>query len=153
MIRVIGALSLGGRRRAPGLARSLVVRLRLRLRLRCLAGTHEWAFHRRGARPKRVAVDGAVHTTSPTLAARLAAGGLGIARLVEWVIREELWRGELVEVMKDWSCDDPAEGGIPVYVVYAQTASATPPLKSRVFVELVKDVMAREVLAPLGRRR
>ena len=117
MIRVIGALSLGGRRRAPGLARSLVVRLRLRLRLRCLAGTHEWAFHRRGARPKRVAVDGAVHTTSPTLAARLAAGGL------------------------------------PVYVVYAQTASATPPLKSRVFVELVKDVMAREVLAPLGRRR
>lgn len=118
-----------------------------------LAGTHEWAFHRRGSRPKRVAVDGVVHTTSPTLAARLTAGGLGIARLVEWVIREELWRGELVEVMKDWSCDDPADGGIPVYVVYAQTASATPPLKSRLFVELVKDVMAREVLAPLGRRR
>jgi len=118
-----------------------------------IAGTAEWSFHRRGARPKRVAIDSVVHTTSPTLVARLAAGGLGIARLVEWVIREELWRGELVEVMKDWSCDDPADGGIPVYVVYAQTAAATPPLKSRLFVELVKEVMAREVLAPIGRVR
>lgn len=118
-----------------------------------IAGTAEWVFHRRGARPRRVAIDGVVHTTSPTLVARLAAGGLGIARLVEWVIREELWRGELVEIMKDWSCDNPADGGIPVYVVYAQTASATPPLKSRVFVELVKEVMAREVLAPIGRAR
>ncbi|MEO8703243.1 MAG: LysR family transcriptional regulator [Kofleriaceae bacterium] len=115
-----------------------------------MAGTHEWAFHRRGARPKRIAIDGVVHTTSPTLAAQLACSGLGIARIVEWVIRDELWRGELVEVMPGWSCDDPSDGGIPVYVVYAQGASATPPLKSRVFVELVKEVMAREVLAPIA---
>ena len=114
-----------------------------------VAGTMEWSFHHRGVRPKRIAIDGIVHTTSPTLAAQLAVAGLGIARLVEWVMREELRRGDLVEVMPDWACDDPAEGGVPVWVVFAQTASAAPPLKSRVFVDMVKDVMAREVLAPI----
>lgn len=113
-----------------------------------LPGTHEWTFHRRGARPRRIAVDGVVHTTSPTLAAQLACADLGLVRIVDWVIRDELRRGELVEVMPEWSCDDPSIGGVPVYVVYAQTASAEPPLKSRVFVDMVKAIMAREVLAP-----
>jgi len=36
--------------------------------------------------------------------------------------------------------------------VYAQTASAAPPLKSRVFVELVREIIAREALE-LPRRR
>lgn len=109
----------------------------------------EWSFHRRGARPKRISVDGIIHTTSPTLAQQLAVSGLGIARLIEWVIREDLRRGDLVEVMTDYTCDDPHDGGVPVWVVYAQTGSATPPLKSRVFVDMVKEVMAREVLAPI----
>jgi DNA-binding transcriptional LysR family regulator len=120
-----------------------------------VAGAIEWSFHRRGTRPKRISVDGVVHTTSPTLAQQLAVSGLGVARLIEWVIREDLRRGDLVEVMSDYTCDDPADGGVPVWVVYAQTASASPPLKSRVFVDMVKDVMAREVLAPIipARRR
>lgn len=112
-----------------------------------LGGTHEWTFHRRGARPRRVAIDGVVHTTSPALAVQLAAAGLGLLRIVEWVIRPELRRGELVPVMTDWTCDDPIDGGMPVYVVYAQTAGTAPPLKSRVFVEMVKDLVAREGLA------
>jgi len=117
-----------------------------------VAGSQEWPFHRRGARPRHVVVDGIVHTTSPTLAGQLATSGLGIARCIEWVVREELRRGELVEVMPGWSCDHPSDGGIPVYVVYAQTASAAPPLKSRVFVELVREIIAREALE-LPRRR
>lgn len=108
------------------------------------AGNHEWTFHRRGGRPRRVAIDAAIHTTSPTLATQLATSGVGITRVVSWVIRDELHRGHLVEVMPEWSCDAPSHGGVPVYVVYAQTASATPPLKSRVFVDFVKSVMARE---------
>jgi DNA-binding transcriptional LysR family regulator len=115
--------------------------------LGALPGVHEWSFHKRGSRPKRLAVDGVVHTNSPTLAAQLASSGHGLLRIVEWIIRRELDRGDLVEVMPDWSCDDPAEGGMPVYVVYAQTAGVAPPLKSRVFVELVKEIVAREGLA------
>lgn len=111
-----------------------------------LAGPQEWPFHRRGARPRRIQIDGVVHTTSPALATQLAVSGLGLLRMVEWIIRPELRRGDLVPVMTDWSCDDPSIGGVPVYVVYAQTASATPPLKSRLFVDLVKQLVAQEGL-------
>ena len=118
--------------------------------LGALPGVHEWSFHRRGSRPKRIAVESAVHTNSPMLATQLAVSGLGLLRVVEWVIRGELQRGELVEVMRDWSCNEPGDGGMPVHVVYSQTAGVAPPLKSRVFVELVKDLVARE---GLGRPR
>lgn len=114
-------------------------------------GVHEWSFHKRGARPKRIAVEGAVHTNSATLAAQLAMSGLGLLRVVEWMIRRELERGDLVLVMPEWSCDDPRDGGMPVYVVYAQTAGVAPPLKSRAFVDLVKDLVAREGLAARAR--
>ncbi|HEU0036013.1 MAG TPA: LysR family transcriptional regulator [Kofleriaceae bacterium] len=111
-----------------------------------VAGPVEWALYRaRGRRRvERVEIDGIVHTTSPTLAAQLAQSGAGIMRAIEWVIREPLRRGELVEIMRDWTFDDPIDGGVPVWAVYAQTAGVAPPLKSRVFVELVKEIIARE---------
>jgi DNA-binding transcriptional LysR family regulator len=114
--------------------------------LGALGGTQEWSFFRRGV-TRRLDIDGVAHTTSPLLAAQLAASGIGLLRVVDWVIRGELARGDLVPVLPSWSCDDPATGGVPVHVVYAQTASATPPLKSRVFVDLIKDVVVREGLA------
>jgi hypothetical protein len=67
------------------------------------------------------------------------------------VIRDPLARGELVEVLRDWSCYRLGDGGLPLYVVYAQTASADPPLKSRVFVQLLKQILASEGL-PRTRR-
>jgi DNA-binding transcriptional LysR family regulator len=118
-----------------------------------MTGPVEWSFHKKGVRPRTVPIRGHVHTSSPTLTAQLAIAGQGIARIIEWVIRDELRRGDLVEVMTDWSCDDPAEGGVPVWVIYAQTASASPPLKSRVFVELLKEIIGREVLTGPPRRR
>lgn len=105
--------------------------------------TVEWTFHKRDE-VVRVQVDGVVQTTSPSLAAQLAVSGLGLLRTTEWVIRDELARGALVEVMADWRCDPPG-GGIPVWVVYAQGADTTPPLKSRVFVEMVQQAMRHEV--------
>jgi len=111
------------------------------------SGPQEWSFHRRGARPRRVTVESAVHTTSPTLATQLARSGLGLLRMLDWVIRDELRSGDLLEVMTDWSCDDPSVGGVPVHVVYAQTASAVPPLKSRVFVDMLKEIVTREALS------
>ncbi|HRE90691.1 MAG TPA: hypothetical protein PK095_16315, partial [Myxococcota bacterium] len=69
-------------------------------------------------------------------------------------IRDELARGDLVEVMSDWRCDAPSERpeevGVPVWVIYSQGADTSPPLKSRVFVEMVQQAMRQEVL---GRRR
>lgn len=116
-----------------------------------VGGPQEWAFYRkdRPGTSTRVAIEGGLHTTSPTLAAQVAVAGVGIMRSTEWVIRDELRRGDLVEIMPSWSCDDATHGGVPVFVMYAQSAGIDPPLKSRVFVELVKRVMANEVLSPL----
>lgn len=112
-----------------------------------LAAAHEWTFHRRGAKPRRIAIEGVVHTTSPTLATQLARNGLGLLRIIDWIIRDELRRGELVEVMPDWSCDDPAVGGVPVYAVFAQTAGTPLPLKTRVFIDAVKGFIDTDVFA------
>ncbi len=72
--------------------------------------------------------------------------GLGALRTIEWVVRSELERGTLVELLPAWSCDHPRYGGVPVSVLYAQSAGVEPPLKSRVFVSLVREIMEREVL-------
>lgn len=116
-----------------------------------LAGEVEWPFYRK-RKVERVAVGGVVHTTSPSLGARLACDGLGLMRVVEWVVEEELADGRLVEVMTDWSCNAPDDGGVPIWVLYAQTAGTEPPLKSRVFVEMMKAVVTREVAPRAGKR-
>jgi DNA-binding transcriptional LysR family regulator len=115
-----------------------------------MPGPVEWAFcHRRVRhRSERVEVEGVVHTTSAQLGAQLAAADIGILRVNEWTIREPLARGELVEIMPAWSCTRLVDGGLPVYVVYAQTASVEPPLKSRVFVQLAREIIATGVLGP-----
>lgn len=107
-------------------------------------GPTDWTFYR-GARKERVGVEGVVETSSPTLAAQLAVAGLGLARTTEWMVRGELRDGALVEVMRPWSCDRPQNGGVPIYVMYAQAGTTAPPRKSRVFVEMMKEVMAAEV--------
>ena len=109
----------------------------------------EWTFYKKGE-VARVQVDGIAQTTSPSLAVQLAVAGLGLMRAPEWVMRDELARGELVEVMSDWRSNDPKDGGIPVWVVYAQGADTSPPLKSRVFVEMIQRAVQHEVI---GKRR
>lgn len=80
-----------------------------------------------------------IQSSSPTLAVQLAAAGVGLVRTAEWLVREELARGTLVPVLPSWSV-----GAAPLYVMYAEAGSATPPRKSRVFVEMVKAIMESE---------
>ena len=140
-------------------ARPLALRDHACITIAQVVGPVAWSFYHRRARTRseRLEVEGVVHTTSPMLAAQLACAGQGILRVNEWVIRDQLARGELVEILRDWLCYRLGDGGLPVYVVYAQTASAEPPLKSRVFVQLVKQILAAEVTsrpaAPRGYAR
>jgi DNA-binding transcriptional LysR family regulator len=145
-VRLVASKKYLDKRGAP--ARPLALRDHACLTIAQVPGPVEWGFYHRKDRNRseRVEIEGEIHTTSPMLAMQAAIAGLGILRVNEWVIREPLLAGELVEVMADWSCYRLADGGLPMYVVYAQTASAEPPLKSRVFVELVKQVLAAEVL-------
>jgi DNA-binding transcriptional LysR family regulator len=109
-----------------------------------VAGPVEWTFHRRQERVT-INVDGEVHTTSPTLGAQLAKSGLGLLRTIEWVVRDELERGDLVPVMPTWTAMHPLHGGVPVFALFG--SSAPPPLKARVFVDLIRDIMRDEVVA------
>ena len=127
-------------------ARPLALRDHACITIAQVPGPVEWGFYHRRARTRseRLEVEGVVHTTSPLLATQLACAGQGILRVNEWLIQELLARGELVEILRDWSCYRLAAGGLPVYVMYAQSASAEPPLKSRVFVALLKEILAAE---------
>lgn len=107
-----------------------------------IIGSADWTFMR-GRKRVRITVPSMVQSSSPTLGVQLAAGGVGIVRTAEWLVRDELQRGALVPVLSSWSC-----GFVPLYVMYAQAGSATPPRKSRVFVEMVKEIMASEFAGP-----
>lgn len=113
------------------------------------SGPLAWTFFR-GKQRVVVSVHGSVQTGSPLLAAQLARAGLGVMRTTEWLIRDELRRGDLVPVLPGWSSHHPQHGGVPVFALYGTTTA--PPLKSRVFVELVRSIMATEVLPPRERR-
>lgn len=103
-----------------------------------VVGSAEWMFTR-GAKRVTVTVPTMIQSSSPTLAVQLAESGLGLVRTAEWLVRQELERGSLVPVLSQWNC-----GAAPLYVMYAQAGSATPPRKSRVFVDMVKEIMATE---------
>lgn len=111
--------------------------------LGAMPGPVEWMFFG-PERVDTVHVEGWLHTTSPPLAFNAAKEGLGIVRVAEWLARSALRDGSMVEVIPDWRCDDPAEGGPGLYAVFTQTAGINVPLKSRVFVDFVVEVMKSE---------
>lgn len=99
-----------------------------------------------GGPPTRVSVEGRVRSASPGFAAALAVGGQGILRTTEWVVRDALRTGELVEVLPGWSCLPPDHAGVPVWVIHASPPGVEVPLKSRLFVSVVEQVLVDEVL-------
>ncbi|MFZ5722215.1 MAG: LysR family transcriptional regulator [Pseudomonadota bacterium] len=106
------------------------------------AGPVDWTFYG-PERVETIHIEGWLHTTSPLLAFSAACEGLGLARISEWVARDALRDGGLAEVIPEWACDDPIEGGPGLYAVYTQTTGVSVPLKSRAFVEWVVEVMRR----------
>jgi DNA-binding transcriptional LysR family regulator len=101
-------------------------------------GSADWQFTR-GQKRVTVTVPTMIQSSSPTLAVQLAEAGVGLVRTAEWLVRGELERGTLVPILEGWSV-----GAAPLYVIYAQAGSATPPRKSRVFVDMVKEIMQSE---------
>lgn len=106
-----------------------------------LAGPVSWRFWRADETAVHT-VQGWLHCTSPPLALTAARQGQGITRVATWVAESALRRGELVRILPEWSCDDPEHGGPGLYVVYTQGSGAVIPLKSRVFVDFVRESLA-----------
>ena len=99
------------------------------------ARAYRWEFTENG-REISVAVPARVLTTDPVLIARLARGGVGLAMLYEHQAREDMKRGELVEVLHDFSTPFPG-----FYLYYPKRRHASPAL--RAFVEHLRGERTR----------
>jgi DNA-binding transcriptional LysR family regulator len=69
-----------------------------------------------------------------------AVAGHGIAQLPDFMVREELKRGDLVPLLTEWSADT-----IPLYIVYPPNRHLSN--KVRVFVDWLVRLLA-DVPAP-----
>jgi DNA-binding transcriptional LysR family regulator len=99
----------------------------------CLAltGATHWSFANRG-RTVRQRVGGRFTASSIEAIHQACLGGLGVALLSDWDVKERVEAGELVELPL---CDAQAEG-LGIWAVYP-TARLVPP-KVRVFVEALE---------------
>jgi DNA-binding transcriptional LysR family regulator len=91
------------------------------------APPYRWEFTEKN-RELTVAVQSRVLTTDPLLIGRLARAGVGLAMLYEHQARDDIARGDLVEVLKEYSTPFP---GFHLY--YPKRRHASPAL--RAFVE------------------
>ena len=82
--------------------------------------------------PQTVRVDGPVQVNDIGALITAAVAGLGILRLPRPLVVEEMARGELVPVLKEWKLPP----GLPIYAVYP--ARDFLPLKTSAFVALLQ---------------
>ena len=99
----------------------------------CLAypqfeGATRWDFERAGEHVE-VPVRGRLRTNSSELLLRSARQGLGLLRVRDYTVREDLRRGSLREVLRDWSPDTRAG----IYLLYLPNRRLPP--KARVFID------------------
>ncbi|HEY1059605.1 MAG TPA: LysR family transcriptional regulator [Limnobacter sp.] len=105
----------------------------------------EWEFWpKAGGVSQKHKVDSWLTCSSPMMVVNAIASGLGVGRSAPWMVKQALGNGEVVEILSDWHCDDPQQGGLPMYIVFPPGPSAQVPLKSRVVAEFLENVLLRE---------
>lgn len=94
-----------------------------------------WAFTRGGER-EDVVVNGwlVCSNTHRDVAVRMALGGQGVIRLLDWTERAEIDSGALVPVLSDWHCPDAP----PIVLSYRPSARKI--ARVRLFIEFVQEL-------------
>ena len=82
--------------------------------------------------------------SSPLMVLHATQMGLGVGRSAEWMCRSLVEEGKLIEILKDWVCDPPGSGGMPVYLVYPPGPAGQVPLKTRVMTAFLKRFILKE---------
>lgn len=106
----------------------------------------EWGFWPKvgqGAAYK-IRINSWLTCSSPIMVVKAMEAGLGLGRSADWMLQGILSRGGLVEVLPDWACDDPRDGGLPMYLVFPPGLSAQLPLKTRVVAEFLENLLRNE---------
>lgn len=127
---VVGAPAYFATRARPRHPRDLLRHVCIRSRMPSRAPL-PWWFHKAG-RSLELAVDGPLTLDSSALMVTAALGGAGLAWVPDWIAEPHLARGELVDVLADWS---PASPGLCVYYPPHRHSSAG----LRAFVALVRE--------------
>lgn len=89
-----------------------------------------WWHFRRGRRYRKVRVSGSLSSLGGAPLLEGARRGLGIALLPEWMLGEDLARGELVELMPAWRGALREDGSGEVYAVYLNDKYKNPGLRA-----------------------
>lgn len=91
------------------------------------SGRQDWEFAV-GGRRETVRVSGSLQSDNLTMLHQAALGGVGIARLADFIVRDDLASGRLLPLLPEHELTD--EG---VYAVYPQTRHVSP--KVRTFID------------------
>lgn len=129
-LAVVGAPAYFARRRKPKHPRELVEHECVNWHLNPSTPAYRWEFTENG-REFSVAVPARVLTTDPALLIRLACAGVGITMTFASQVRNEVKRGDLVEVLTDFSTPFPG-----FYLYYPERRAASPAL--RTFIDFLR---------------
>lgn len=106
----------------------------------------EWEFWPKGgdAPSQKHRVVSWLTCSSPMMVVRAIQAGLGCGRSADWMLQGALARGELVEILTDWYCDNPYQGGLPMYLVFPPGLSSQISLKTRVVADFLEEITRAE---------
>jgi len=135
----VAAPSYFAKRRPPRVPQDLADHQCINLRLPTLGGLYAWEFEK-GRREVRVRVDGQLAFNDPSMCLRAARAGMGIAYVLEDIVRSDIDAGRLVRVLAEWCA--PFSGYHLYYPSRRQPTSA--------FTLLVEALRAR--FSRVGRR-
>jgi DNA-binding transcriptional LysR family regulator len=97
----VAAPSYFAKRRPPRVPQDLADHQCINLRLPTLGGLYAWEFEKAG-RELRVRVDGQLAFNDPSMNVRAARAGLGVAYVLEDIVRSDIDSGRLVRVLAEW---------------------------------------------------
>lgn len=97
--------------------------------------TYAWDLMDRG-RKVAVSVNGSVRVTDPLYAKELALAGIGIAYIFEPIVREELKKGQLQQLLPRASFEEPG-----LFLYFPRYAADTP--KLRAFIDTTRTIVEK----------
>lgn len=101
-----------------------------------------------GGESQKYRVNNWLTCSSPMMVVKAIIAGVGLGRSAYWMTSAALARGDLVQVLKDWRCDDPVRGGVPIHLVYPPGPSGQVSLKVRVVAQFMERVLKEAFDAP-----
>ena len=116
---VVGAPAYFAKRTAPKTPQDLTDHLCINLRMSTLGDLYAWEL-KKGKREVNVRVDGQIIVNGGAQMLNAALAGLGLAFMVEGVVRKDIAKGRLLPVLEDWS---PTFSGYHLYYPSRRQAS------------------------------